>query len=846
MYLTINDIFKRINHGRRTNVREASIDVNSINLYTKHDKFIFENARYMITNWESFDSNTNVAFDKALDVFVDVCENCTDNQIKLLGNILAENVVKVRDTNQLINSIKYRNSRAKTRITGKTKNKIIDNNVKAKSAINSVTAKIDDALSKMGAAKSASPSMPSGDGEGETVQKTNGVAQECFENILSNALLFNECDRILRNYNNISKRFNVNKMVTESTDVYTTILELCECIDTYNTPFKNKYNCALENTVYLFNKNYMNVSTESIVEAVTDYFLFTREITEGHLLDMQAVKKNSVILKEGDFSSIEYLFDNTTKEAELNKVIESAIDYGTEDFITEGEVKDQIKEWMKGNPDERQNKEVKEMIDEFRKNAGKDKPETFVMHFKAMLNKIYTKSPYQIINNLPKILGIVRGTLIVTSCSLSPLLAALSGIVDYCIKKGLQRKHCEKIMIAYKNEIKATKEKIEKLEDGEKKKNLEKYLEELKKDKQKIADYENNLYSDEENDERMYSNMDDDDDDFGDYGDFDLGDDFDWDDDDWDTFDEAQLNSLASIMKISELVESINESLLVSDKEIDGVIFDNIFKCKDNSIIDDITDFSITIPAIIDKGKLKTVLTEHRDELRKSSNIQDHIKIDCINENIHKINTSPNTYNLTNDVTGIIGSLMWLDEMVKYSNNDYVLEMNVTNTLKLAMDRLKKNAVKLKTKDKQISNTIDVSMRNMTKGIENAMMNDSRESIIRGTILPSASKCIKIALSTGLVWAFSPAIAVIGALGYFGCSAKLSRKERQLVLDDIEIELKMCERYLRRAEDKGDMKAVRQIEMTQRNLQRQQQRIKYKMNVTFKDKTPNVKDGDDY
>ena len=70
MYLTINDIFKRINHGRRTNVREASIDVNSINLYTKHDKFIFENARYMITNWESFDSNTNIAFDKASTSFV--------------------------------------------------------------------------------------------------------------------------------------------------------------------------------------------------------------------------------------------------------------------------------------------------------------------------------------------------------------------------------------------------------------------------------------------------------------------------------------------------------------------------------------------------------------------------------------------------------------------------------------------------------------------------------------------------------------------------------------------------------------------------------------------------------
>ena len=55
----------------------------------------------------------------------------------------------------------------------------------------------------------------------------------------------------------------------------------------------------------------------------------------------------------------------------------------------------------------------------------------------------------------------------------------------------------------------------------------------------------------------------------------------------------------------------------------------------------------------------------------------------------------------------------------------------------------------------------------------------------------------------------------------------------------------MCERYLRLAEEKNDMKAIRQIEITQRNLQRQQQRIKYKMEVTYKQDVPNVAGSDD-
>ena len=87
----------------------------------------------------------------------------------------------------------------------------------------------------------------------------------------------------------------------------------------------------------------------------------------------------------------------------------------------------------------------------------------------------------------------------------------------------------------------------------------------------------------------------------------------------------------------------------------------------------------------------------------------------------------------------------------------------------------------------------------------------------------------------------NPAVAVITCLGYLGLSAKHKIKERQMVLDEIEIELKMCEKYIDIAESKNDMKSLKQLLTIQRNLQRQQQRIKYKMKVDF-NQNPNSPD----
>ena len=366
------------------------------------------------------------------------------------------------------------------------------------------------------------------------------------------------------------------------------------------------------------------------------------------------------------------------------------------------------------------------------------------------------------------------------------------------------------------------KSKIEKTKDTQTKENLEKYLEELNKDLTKIKDYERELYTEEENDERDYADYDFGDDDF----------DFDFDDDEF-NFEEA-----AAIQIISSQIDALSEALI--DDTVDGIVYNNIFKL-DNDSIDAITDFSITVPVILEKDKLKDCLCSYRNELRESiTDVKDYVRINCLNDNILKLETANNSYITTSTTKDAMHYLQCLNEIAKIKSDSYIMEMDFTNSIKLAIKQLKANAVKLKDKDKQISSSIDVAANNTAKSIENALMNGNREAVIKGSMIPSASKCIKAAIMAGVAWAVNPAVAVIGAIGAFACSKKLQKKERQLVLDDIEIELKMCERYLRQAEDEGDMKKVRQIEIIQRNLERQKQRIQYKMVVIYNQRVPDI------
>jgi len=841
MNITYNDISKRI---RNRGVKSTGSAL-APRLYTEQNVFCSNNAINAIMNWESLAENSNEAFNKALDIFVEICLNENASTIRKCGSYLIENIDKVRDASELERSLKHRTSHLKSKV----RSKINANYNPVNNAIKDSIAAINKTLSSKGVS-TISPAVTT-------------ATDESFNFLLNECKKIKECDRIIENYGKISKRFNIDKIINEVTypnDIKLAIIEIAKCIDTYPIPFKNKYSHALEASFYALNKYNMNYPSEKIIEAVTDYFVFSSVITEGDIESIKEVMNISVVFEQEDFYSISYLYNDENDDNIFDidndgditalDLIESYCSPFNEGKLNLNEIKkkanDKKKEVIKaakglkkavkqGNPDERLDKKTKENIDNFRKECAKDPDnKNNIIRLKSLVNGIFTKNPYQIVHQVPNFFSIMRVVLIIGGAAINPIVGLLAFITDKIISLTLSRKQTQKIVKAYQNEIDSVKAKLEKTKDKNTKENLEKYLNELNKDYAKIKEYENEMYSEEENDNRDTSTeYGVDDDEFEDFDDWD--DDFDdWDDD----FEEV-----ASIIYISDVMQSISEGLI--DDNVEGIVFNNIYKL-DNDSIDALTDFSITVPVILEKDKLCEALISYRETLRETSNnVEDYIRIDCLNENIYKLKEDTNVYATSNNLAGIRCYLACLNEMVNMNaSEDYIMEMNFGNTLKLALDRLKKTTIKLKDKDKQVSSSIDVAVNNVSKGMETAVMNDNREAVIKGRILPSASKCIKIALSLGVAWAINPAIAVIGAIGGFACSKKLKEKERQLVLDDIDIELKMCERYIRQAEDEGDLKKVRQLEIIQRNLLRQQQRIKYKMHVVYNQRVPSTGDND--
>lgn len=283
----------------------------------------------------------------------------------------------------------------------------------------------------------------------------------------------------------------------------------------------------------------------------------------------------------------------------------------------------------------------------------------------------------------------------------------------------------------------------------------------------------------------------------------------------------------------------------------------NIYQESDTDTLQELLNISKLCPEFIDWGTLREHLEPYHDEkylpIRYIPDIQEAkrrtVIEDLIKESYVERKPCSNLYEVANRYSAICPIIEELCySTATYSGNTLLQEMDILNTFKMAKEKLKAVVKGLGDKEKSISRNIDVSMSQVSRAAEKALTNDNREAVIRGSLIPSASKVIKLGIVTAAGWLINPVITVIGVLGSIAVSKKLQAKERQLILDDIEIEIEMCNRYLKIAEDKNDLKAQKQLLITKRNLERQRQRIKYKMAVHYNQNVGNLKtngSGDD-
>ena len=111
------------------------------------------------------------------------------------------------------------------------------------------------------------------------------------------------------------------------------------------------------------------------------------------------------------------------------------------------------------------------------------------------------------------------------------------------------------------------------------------------------------------------------------------------------------------------------------------------------------------------------------------------------------------------------------------------------------------------------------------------MTNNRREAIIKGSLIPSFSRCLVAGITLAGIATVNLPLAIITAMGGIACSAHLNKKERLLLLDEIETELEVVDKELNIADSNNNMKKYRALLRYKKELQRQYQRIKYNIRI---------------
>ena len=455
----------------------------------------------------------------------------------------------------------------------------------------------------------------------------------------------------------------------------------------------------------------------------------------------------------------------------------------------------------------------------------------------ALAKKLYSLDPSSIIDGTPNFLSYLRGILIIGGFAINPVLGVVSFIADQIVKSHMEKEELAQMRKAFQEEIRKTDKKIKTTKSQSQKENLQKYRDTLYNAYETIdAEYENRL-TDAESDAK-YDAADDDDiksntsfgnSEFDKFDDM-FGDDFDIDD----------LEDMEDFSESGKFVVLMGSLLEAYKNDCTETSFDQK-KCRkmlrmSPSIALNLVDVSKDYPSIISKKDLLDAIDDVKSDIQVGAVKVNLIERYDLNNAYEDLIRSENKVIKHNDIFTEASRFAAQIEITRALNDIYsaciyyspLTEASFTNTVKLAAEKLKQTVQKMSDADKKISKNMDVTMNNFTKAAERAMTNDRREAIIKGSVIPSASKILKGAILTAATGVLlGPAVAVIGVLGYIGIAKVLNNKERKAILDEIEIELKMCQKYIDLAESKNDLKSLKKLYTIQRELEKQRGRIKY-------------------
>lgn len=712
--------------------------------------------------------------------------------------------------------------------------------------------------------------------------------KDSFVNTINECAL---CDRIIHNDDKLSKRFSFDKIIYENYHKGSSYIinELCELIDTYNIPVKAKYNVALENIIYSFYKNNINESQSNTVNQITDYFL-TREavIPDIEYMELKNVLSNNKFIDSDhienlgfdDIKNHKYYIDkvrelidrqnndrvkdklegllsvstendaygymkdvynliniDNTLQDEDKRILLSSIDFiplisqvrkewvnlkvKEFDYILSSGKNSLLESSMALNDllkddsdifgdyyvekkkdfynnvleskDLTDSNDIKELLTKFKSDQEKSPN-----RFKNLITKIFTNSPESIINEVPSILSLTRRVFVFGLMSFGPIgviTSVVLSIINKLISDSINFKQSEKLLKALKEERDYISEKIDSIDNDDELKKAKEYLVCLDKCINKVQNYKDSIRDSEDNNSNDFDDIE-----------FDF---------------EESCDLILSLTESAIRIPEINKKALINN------IYDMVKESTSNySLLEGLSLIIANAPSIISINEYSTILESIKEQ---STNILDITNINSILGNIYTYKLKSNEIN---------------ESLIELEACNILTEGVNLNNIKLAMQAFKKKIQNLSTKEKSMWQAVDVHASNLANGIQKALTSDRREAIIKGSILPSFSKCIKSLLTVSTVGVVTgPYGAIITALGMFASSKYLNNRERKLIYDEIDTELKVVEKQLDIAQNDGDMNQYRFLLTYQKKLMRERQRIKYGMamkghpipNVTRKD-----------
>lgn len=692
-------------------------------------------AETVFKNILELDSNIDTAIMKSVDLLLELYKYNDPVVVNKHRQKVLESITKVRDANQFKNYLQRKMALHKGRVKNKVSNIVdkVHNDLKngAKTAVSNIA--------------SAVPGN-SGDGEQAAHETLNMMYKVACENVTY--------DRIIKNYEKIGKRFDIDKIVIEKVftkdDAVRETARICKLIDTYNMSSINKFKVATENYLFVLSKNACPYNTVDIVEAAADYFLLNSDDKELYSVALESTLNDMANYNPFGSSDISKIVDkiNKPKETDLDEVI---------DFNT-------------------------------------NRMDAYIAQFKH----VPTHSEFvRMIETLPNVVGMKTYI-----NHMDIIFDTLNMINDDTTQYFITLlKFNEALLSCYEG-----KDKVDLI------KSLlaiyEQYANKIDKD---IVD-------------RMRLLV--------------------------DNINESVDESLITLpAKIDMLLESL-ESL--AEKDANSLIVESFDRFSLNDI-DGITQLTKLDPSVIKPSGYQTVLKDTLRTARRKQykTFEDYEKIDCIKDNLNKLkdidDSSDEDMSLDEAIISTKVKEACVNSLYDFTKYPTTLkEMNIVNTIAMASEKVKAKLSDVSADVSNLSRQFDAQMDQL-KGVVNTkdLESENREAVIAGNILPKASRIIKLAITAGVGYFINPAISVIVVLGYLGMSLDAQSKERRKVLEEIELELEMTNRYLKKAEDDGSLEKQRELLKIKKKLESQKARLMYNMAFKHGEALPGKNKDDD-